>query len=899
MKRLLVALLVGLALVPVSVRAQSNEELQASVLALVLRIQAIQSQLALLINSQTPPSVQPSSTSPTVSSQPPKDNVTSPIVITPTATTSSVTTSSPPISQTPPPPTNQPPDSCKNLNTSLKAGDFGTGVEALQSILNSGGAGLPVVGIFGPRTLTAVKSFQLDNLGSDYTTGFVGQLTLAKLKDKYCNPDTTPPIGGNLPPTISPLNRNFDVIVVGAGSGGVAAAIEAARLGVSVALLEETDTVGGQMIPVPNMDEYVIFPQGSGGIYGEFRNKAANYYADPTRFPPNGKSVGTCYWGENRYCFEPKVVQQILLSMINAESRLKLFTQTKVVNVSKSGNAVTGVVTSDGTNWQSKIVIDATEYGDIIPLTGAAYRVGNSVSSSVNPNSCIQDITYVTPIKKYPNGVPSNLKLNNPPPKYEEYKEEFRNLVTKTGNYPYAGVMPVNFLAHNQYRGLPDSSNPASYTSLEGEKITKTALNWTNDYPGYLTSATLKVSYLENQTERKRLNCEAKLKTLGFIYYVQHDLGEVNWSVANDEGFDTAYNRANLCDNIPAEYKIIERNFPPFPYVRESRRIVAINTLTAAEIKANKTDAANTFPTSVAMGDYGSDLHNCNTNQNLESDLGETLNDSFIAGPFQVPLEVLIPQSLDGFLAAEKNIGVSRLANGGTRLQPITMQTGEAAGALAALSVQGGLQPRQVNPSEVQNKVVEAKSYISKLNFTDVPIINTFWKAVQLVSSHGAMVGYGNQIFGITDSLTRAQAAIALTKAFNISTSNPPATPTFGDVPATHPQFKEIEALRMEGITAGCSDSPLLYCPDSATTRAQMAILLVRAMRGNTSRVSQTPYFEDVPASNPAFPFVQFMYEKGMTAGCSSAPLKFCPNDSLPRSQAAVFVSRAFTIKTN
>jgi hypothetical protein len=69
----------------------------------------------------------------------------------------------------------------------------------------------------------------------------------------------------------------------------------------------------------------------------------------------------------------------------------------------------------------------------------------------------------------------------------------------------------------------------------------KTVLNWFNDYP-------VPISWFD-LANRKKVNCEAKLKTLQLLYYVQHDLPEPLWSVANDEGYDTPYNREeNLCE---------------------------------------------------------------------------------------------------------------------------------------------------------------------------------------------------------------------------------------------------------------------------------------------------------------------------------------------------------------
>ena len=58
--------------------------------------------------------------------------------------------------------------------------------------------------------------------------------------------------------------------------------------------------------------------------------------------------------------------------------------------------------------------------------------------------------------------------------------------------------------------------------------------------------------------------------------------------------------------------------------------------------------------------------------------------------------------------------------------------------------------------------------------------------------------------------------------------SPPPATPTFGDVPASDSAFPFIEALAASGITAGCAGGN--YCPDANLTRRQMAVFLAKAL---------------------------------------------------------------------
>ena len=283
--------------------------------------------------------------------------------------------------------------------------------------------------------------------------------------------------------------------------------------------------------------------------------------------------------------------------------------------------------------------------------------------------------------------------MNTPPLGYEEGKQYFQLVVTKDGSYWWSSwSYPVNWESHSAYRGLPDSSNPADYTGTKADayKITKTEVNWANDYPGnFIVGPTLNLQYLEDPVYRRKINCEAKLKTLQFIYYTQHDLQQPLWSIANDEGFDTTYNiQENSCPNIPEEYKEIEKYFPPLPYVRESIRIVPVDVLTAEEIEriGNPPKARESYKSSLAVGYYHDDLHNCKANEYLDTSL-ETMSDvpeTWTIGPFQVPFETFIPETVDGFLPAEKNIGVTRLVNGAIRLQPITMQTGQAVGIIAA-----------------------------------------------------------------------------------------------------------------------------------------------------------------------------------------------------------------------
>lgn len=119
------------------------------------------------------------------------------------------------------------------------------------------------------------------------------------------------------------------------------------------------------------------------------------------------------------------------------------------------------------------------------------------------------------------------------------------------------------------------------------------------------------------------------------------------------------------------------------------------------------------------------------------------------------------------------------------------------------------------------------------------------------------------------------------------------AVTTFGDVPSTDPEFNYVSLMYSNGITAGCSSSPALYCPSTPVTRAQMAVFIVVALDLATKTPltnTTTPYFQDMPSTSNYFPFVQRIKDLGITAGCSSAPALYCPDTPITQGQMAVFM---------
>ena len=541
------------------------------------------------------------------------------------------------------------------------------------------------------------------------------------------------------------LRDSYDVIVAGGGMAGISAAIQAARLGVSVLTVETTPWFGGQAMAAgcTTMDDASRLKS---GIYLEFINRMKNYYDS------RGKSMGTCYWSNTSVAFEPHIGQQAILSMIEDSKRrghMDFLMSSSVIAVQKNGKQVTGVTVktpSGQKNFQCKVLIDATEYGDVMPLAKVQYRAGNSISKFIDNDAMIQDITWIVVLHKYVGGVPIHLRPRNPLPGYELAKRNYAAFVTKDGfNFrnTFPIVTPLNFVSHIAYRGLPDSSGPWGYDAERSnwKYITKSAINWANDYPGTYAWSNgkrgLPVSYLEDKNVRLQVEREALIKALHFVYYVQNELGE-EWSVAEDEYDNQVLPEA--AKGLPHEWQEIARRMPPIPYVRESRRAIGKYTLTSRELLNNSLSyldghTNSEFSDAIAIGRYILDLHGAITDGDMEWEFDEKQNSAIInrpRGPFQVPMKILIPDNIEGFLVAEKNMSMSRLAAGALRMGPISMMSGQAAGTLAAISAKSNKNPSEIPAILVQWELLKSGVVLSLCNYSDVMPGDTLNNSVQI-----------------------------------------------------------------------------------------------------------------------------------------------------------------------
>jgi hypothetical protein len=503
-----------------------------------------------------------------------------------------------------------------------------------------------------------------------------------------------------------------DVLVIGGGTGGCAAALAAARNGWRVILTEETDWIGGQLTAqaVPPDEHPWIEAFGATRAYREFRARVREYYRRNYPLTAEARAQAHLNPGNgnvSRLCHEPRVALAVLNEMLApylSGARLTILCGHKPVAADVERDSVAAVSvrnlrTGGEVVLRAPYLVDATELGDLLPLTRAEYVTGVEsqretgelhAPSSAQPGNQ-QAFTYCFAMD-YLKGEDHTIEK---PASYEFWKN-YRPQLTppwpgrlldwqwtepQTRSVARGRLDPLEQKAGEEesnlwtYRRIADRRNFVAGTYPSDISL----VNWPqNDY--WLGS----VIDVPAPEVEKHLQ-QAKQLSLSLLYWMQTE------APRPDGG--AGWRGLRLRKDIVGT----EDGLAQYPYIREARRIRAEFTVreqhVGAEARAKLTGRnpeelqAERFYDSVGVGSYRIDLH------------PSTGGDNYIdvsSLPFQIPLGALIPRRVENLLPAAKNIGTTHITNGCFRLHPVEWNVGESVGMLVAFCLEKKITPRQV-----------------------------------------------------------------------------------------------------------------------------------------------------------------------------------------------------------
>jgi hypothetical protein len=518
-----------------------------------------------------------------------------------------------------------------------------------------------------------------------------------------------------------------DLVVVGGGLGGCAAALAAARNGLRVILTEETDWIGGQLTAqaVPPDENPWIESFGGTRSYLLLRQKIRDYYlrnypltaearAQPYLNPGNG-------W-VSRLCHEPRVALAALEEMLApyvAGRRLVVLLRHKAESVAVNGDRVEAVQVRSLETGRTVVlwapyIADATELGDLLPLSGTEYVTGaESRRETGEPHAPEEaapaNMQAFTACFAMDYVAGENHVIDRP----EEYGFWRDYVPDITPAWPgrllaweYSDAVtfqprkletdPERGLGLWSYRRIADKSLFAPGTYPGDISL----INWPQN--DYLLGNLFEVS----PEEAARHLARAKQLSLSLLYWLQTE------APRPDGG--TGWKGLRLRPDIVGT----EDGLAKYPYIRESRRIRAEFTVVeqhvSTEYRMQETGAsredvrAAEFKDSVGIGSYRIDLHP-STGGNNAIDVSSL--------PFQIPLGALLPRRTRNLLPACKNIGVTHITNGCYREHPTEWNIGEAVGTLVGFCLS-----TKTTPRAVRDKAELLERYRQLLSNQGVPL---------------------------------------------------------------------------------------------------------------------------------------------------------------------------------
>ena len=151
----------------------------------------------------------------------------------------------------------------------------------------------------------------------------------------------------------------------------------------------------------------------------------------------------------------------------------------------------------------------------------------------------------------------------------------------------------------------------------------------------------------------------------------------------------------------------------------------------------------------------------------------------------------------------------------------------------------------------------------------------------------------GEGLFCPNEPMKRSTMAVWLVRTLDGVDPASVSATRFSDVDGSHVFAAFIERFAEMGVTSGCATDPLRYCPDKPVTRAQMATFLVRAFALEPAGAAG---FVDVDDGGTHDAGIDALAAAGVTSGCATDPLRYCPDKPVTRAQMATFLTRARAI---
>ena len=484
----------------------------------------------------------------------------------------------------------------------------------------------------------------------------------------------------------------WDVIVWGGGTGGVAAAVQAARSGAQTLLLTPGPWLGGMLsaagVSAPDGHELSCWQT---GLWGQFIRTLATTV--PEGLDQNWVSC---------FGFRPEQAERLLQSWVKAEQLLQWRSGCRLETVVRRGDRIQALeldCNGERQRVDSRIWIDGSDLGDLIALAEAPFRWGWEPNDTWNePSAPSADSLAEDPFfSRQPVQSPTWVVMGQ-----------------LTGVVPHSHKRPAMVAPFDKALDAVGLERTLTYGRLPGGLV---MLNWPlggNDWHDGLRR-----SISSQDSERDALDQEMQQHSLQFLDQLSRCSD--GWLTRGD-AFPSARSHLAL-----------------MPYWREGRRMVGDAVVSERDLLPVTQQArrSHLHATSIAVGTYANDHHYPGDDWPL-APKSCRWGGRWTGTPFCIPFEALVSADVSNLLAAEKCFSVSHMANGATRMGPLLLLIGQAAGQAAAMCVAQRLAVAELPVAEVQRALLnDPVAPSGVVPCPELPWHQPNWTQLQLDWLHG------------------------------------------------------------------------------------------------------------------------------------------------------------------
>ncbi|MCX5682431.1 MAG: FAD-dependent oxidoreductase, partial [Planctomycetota bacterium] len=493
---------------------------------------------------------------------------------------------------------------------------------------------------------------------------------------------------------------SYDIVIYGGTAGGVAAAIEAARMGKSVAIIEPTQHLGGMTTNGLSFSD-TGNTDAIQGVAREFYMRLGAAYG-----------LSTPVWN-----FEPHVAENVLNSWVAESSNITVYRGERLnltSGVVKAGATIQSIAMESGLQFNAGMYIDAGYEGDLMAKAGVSYAVGREANTTYNEkyngfqvaNATKHQFTLAKPVDPYRTpGVPSSgllpgINASLPPADgtadnhIQSYN--FRLTVTKAANR-IAWTAPAGYDAAN-YELLRRYIAAEGITSVAGKllKIDATRngkYDINNQGPVSTDFIGMNYAYPDgNYATRDQVLQAQRNYQQGLIYFL-----------ANDPGLPASIRTEMQGYGLAADEFTDNGGWSGQMYIREARRMVGRYVMTDRNCRGLR-DPLDP----IALASYTMDSHNV---ERYVDATGHVRNEGDVeigvSTPYSISYGSITPQAGDATnLLVSTAISASHIAYGSIRMEPVFMELGQAAGAAAALALDAGTTVQNLSYATLQSRLV-------------------------------------------------------------------------------------------------------------------------------------------------------------------------------------------------